>query len=55
MLRLVAILVGLLLIALLVVMLLKAARNETIDWKTIGFVCAFVALAFWLRHVTGIG
>jgi len=55
MLRLLAILVGVLLIAWLVVKLLKAARNETIDWKTIGLICAFVALAFWLRHVTGIG
>jgi hypothetical protein len=55
MLRLLAVVVGLLLIAVLIVKLLKAARNETIDWRTIGVICAFVALAFWLRHVTGIG
>lgn len=55
MLRLLAVVVGLLLIAFLIIKLLKAARNETIDWRTIGVICAFVALAFWLRHVTGIG
>lgn len=55
MLRFLAIAVGLLLVVWLVVKLVKAARNETIDWKTIGVICAFVVLAFWLRHATGIG
>ncbi|BCH32534.1 hypothetical protein MesoLjLc_44640 [Mesorhizobium sp. L-8-10] len=31
------------------------ARSRSLDWSGIMFALGFVALAFYLRHVTGIG
>lgn len=31
------------------------ARSKPLDWNGIMFALGFVALAFYLRHVTGIG
>ncbi len=49
-------------IALLVVLVWFVARqaigwakSRSLDWNGIMFVLGFVALAFYLRHVTGIG
>lgn len=54
--------VRLVVIALLVVAIwlallqcLRLARSRKIDWNGVAFAIGFVALAFYLRHVTGIG
>ena len=55
MIRVVALAIGLLLVVWLVLKVLKAAREARIDWTGIAFGLGFVALAFYLRGVTGIG
>ncbi|WP_181257059.1 hypothetical protein [Pseudaminobacter soli (ex Li et al. 2025)] len=35
--------------------LIRALRTSNVDWTSVTAAIAFVALAFWLRHVTGIG
>lgn len=54
--------IRLVVIALLVVLVWLAARqairlakSKNLDWNSIVFALGFVALAFYLRHVTGIG
>lgn len=34
---------------------IRLARSKNLDWNGIMFALGFVALAFYLRHVTGIG
>ena len=33
----------------------KSVRARRLDWRGIAFMAAFVALAFYLRHATGMG
>jgi len=33
----------------------RAARRADLDWTGITFMIGFVAMAFYLRHVTGMG
>jgi len=54
--------IRLLIVAVLVVVLwllilqaVRLARGSGIDWKGLAFAAGFVALAFYLRHVTGMG
>ncbi|MGE3307343.1 MAG: hypothetical protein AB7I52_15410 [Rhizobiaceae bacterium] len=54
MLRFVALLVLLLVAAWLVLALAKQLKGLSIDWKGVAFAVGFVALAFWLRQVTGL-
>ena len=35
--------------------LVGACRRSGIDWTGVATFIAFVAMAFWLRHITGIG
>jgi hypothetical protein len=35
--------------------LVRWLRGAAIDWTGVTFAAGFIALAFWLRHVTGIG
>ncbi len=35
--------------------LMRSLKERRIDWTGIAFFIGFVALAFYLRHVTGIG
>ncbi|WP_192856764.1 hypothetical protein [Manganibacter manganicus] len=35
--------------------LLRWARGAAIDWTGVTFAVGFIAIAFWLRHITGIG
>jgi hypothetical protein len=35
--------------------LIEATRRASIDWTGVAAFVGFVAMAFWLRHVTGIG
>lgn len=40
---------------LLVLQVVRVARGSAVDWKGLAFAAGFVALAFYLRHVTGMG
>ena len=47
-----------LVVVLVWVVLLKLTRDiraAKVDWKGWGIIVGFIALAFYLRHVTGIG
>jgi hypothetical protein len=55
MIRFVVIAIGLTLLCLLLLKLFREVRKANIDWSGIAFACAFVALAFYLRHATGMG
>ena len=35
--------------------LFRFLRRKDIDWTGVTAAAGFVALAFWLRHVTGLG
>ncbi len=35
--------------------LIRSLKKRNIDWTGIAAAVGFVAVAFWLRHVTGIG
>ena len=37
------------------VKLVQALKAANVDWTGVTAAIAFVVLAFWLRHVTGIG
>ncbi|MDQ6437239.1 hypothetical protein RB623_24570 [Mesorhizobium sp. LHD-90] len=55
MIRFVAIALGLALLFLVLVKLTKELKSANIDWRGVAFACGFVALAFYLRHATGMG
>ncbi|GAA4113239.1 hypothetical protein ACFFTN_27865 [Aminobacter aganoensis] len=40
---------------LLLLMLFRQARAAQFDWTGIAAIVGFIALAFYLRHVTGMG
>lgn len=39
----------------LLVKLVAASRRGAIDWTGVSAFVGFIVLAFWLRHVTGMG
>lgn len=45
----------LLLVAALALHVARRLKGARIDWTGITFAIGFVALAFWLRHATGMG
>ena len=55
MIRFVAIAIGLALLVLLLLKVGKELRGTGIDWRGVAIACGFVALAFYLRHATGMG
>lgn len=55
MIRLVAVALIAVFVWALLVRLVSAARRNDIDWTGVTAFIGFVVLAFWLRHVTGIG
>lgn len=55
MIRFVAIAIGLALLVLLLLRIARELRGATIDWRGVALACGFVALAFYLRHATGMG
>jgi hypothetical protein len=43
-------------VALIWILLLKLFdRKRPLDWNGIAFALGFIALAFYLRHITGMG
>lgn len=55
MIRLVIILPLVIVAWLLLVKLIKDVRSANVDWTGVTTIIGFIALAFWLRHVTGMG
>ncbi|WP_164759232.1 MULTISPECIES: hypothetical protein [unclassified Mesorhizobium] len=40
---------------ILLVKLVKNLKSANVDWTGVTTIIGFIALAFWLRHITGIG
>jgi len=55
MLRLVVIAALVVLAGLALVRIIRAIRAAKLDWSGIAFMIGFIALAFYLRHLTGMG
>jgi hypothetical protein len=55
MIRLVIILPLVIVAWLLLVKLIKDVKSANIDWTGVTTIIGFIAIAFWLRHVTGMG
>lgn len=55
MLRLVVIALIVVVAWVLLLKLFRDIRASRVDWKGWAIIVGFIALAFWLRHVTGIG
>lgn len=55
MIRFLVLLALLLLVAALALHVARQLKGKQIDWPGITFAIGFVALAFWLRYVTGLG
>ncbi|UVK36841.1 hypothetical protein LHFGNBLO_003805 [Mesorhizobium sp. AR10] len=39
----------------LLVKLIKDVKSANVDWTGVTTIVGFIALAFWLRHITGMG
>ena len=55
MIRLLAVLVLAALVWFVAMKLVEATRRAKIDWTGVAAFIAFIVMAFWLRHVTGMG
>lgn len=55
MIRLVVVAVLVVLVWLAVLQVMRMLKSRNVDWNGIMFALGFVVLAFYLRHVTGIG
>ncbi|WP_192358484.1 hypothetical protein [Mesorhizobium mediterraneum] len=40
---------------ILLVKLVKQVKSANVDWTGITTIIGFIALAFWLRYITGMG
>ncbi|PAP96078.1 hypothetical protein [Mesorhizobium wenxiniae] len=40
---------------ILLVKLIKELKSANVDWTGVTTIIGFIALAFWLRHITGMG
>ena len=55
MIRLLVVAVLVVVLWLLILQAVRIARGSGVDWKGLAFAAGFVALAFYLRYVTGMG
>ncbi|WP_287350030.1 hypothetical protein [Mesorhizobium sp.] len=55
MIRLVVIALVVVLAWILLVKLIKDLKSANVDWTGVTTIIGFIALAFWLRHITGMG
>lgn len=55
MLRMVVLAAVIVLAWVVVMQLMKSVRARRLDWHGLAVMVAFVALAFYLRHLTGMG
>lgn len=42
-------------VGVVILKLVRDIRAAKVDWKGWAFIAGFIALAFYLRHMTGIG
>lgn len=51
------VIVGLIVLAvwMLAMRLVRFLRGANVDWTGVSFAIGFIVLAFWLRHITGMG
>ncbi|RWQ87468.1 MAG: hypothetical protein EOS85_06000 [Mesorhizobium sp.] len=40
---------------ILLVKLIRQVKSANVDWTGVTTIIGFIALAFWLRHITGMG
>ncbi len=40
---------------ILLVKLIRQVKGASVDWTGVATIVGFIALAFWLRHITGMG
>lgn len=40
---------------ILLVKLIRQVKSANVDWTGVAAIIGFIALAFWLRHITGMG
>ncbi len=43
------------LVVLVAVKVVRQAKESKVDWVGIAFIAVFIATAFWLRDLTGLG
>ena len=55
MIRLVAVAILVVIAWLAIIRLIRFLKAKDVDWNGVAFAAGFVALAFYLRHVTGLG
>ncbi|WP_164891614.1 MULTISPECIES: hypothetical protein [unclassified Mesorhizobium] len=55
MIRLVVIALVVVVASILLVNLIKDLKSANVDWTGVTTIIGFIALAFWLRHITGMG
>ncbi|WP_164760023.1 MULTISPECIES: hypothetical protein [unclassified Mesorhizobium] len=55
MIRLVVIALVVVVASILLVKLIKDLKSANVDWTGVTTIIGFIALAFWLRHITGMG
>ncbi|MER8440616.1 hypothetical protein NKH36_32885 [Mesorhizobium sp. M1312] len=42
-------------VAWILLKLIKDLKSANVDWTGVTTIIGFIALAFWLRHITGMG
>ncbi|WP_287150977.1 hypothetical protein [Mesorhizobium sp.] len=55
MIRLVVIALVVVVASILLVKLIKDLKSANVDWTGVTTIIGVIALAFWLRHITGMG
>lgn len=55
MIRIVIVMLALIAAWVLMIKLVKELKSANVDWTGVAFMVGFVVVAFWLRHVTGLG
>ena len=55
MIRLVVIAFIVVVVWVLLLQMIKQVRSANFDWTGVVAIVGFIAMAFWLRHVTGMG
>lgn len=55
MIRLVAVVVLAAMVWFVAMKIIEATRRANVDWTGVAAFFAFIVMAFWLRHVTGMG
>ncbi|MFB9985704.1 hypothetical protein ACFSQQ_12230 [Mesorhizobium kowhaii] len=55
MIRLIIILPIIFIVWMLLVKIISDVKKANVDWTGVTAMIGFIALAFWLRHITGMG